>query len=604
MPWQNQDLAELYRVRDRLCASGLSVEVEGGVSDEGDPWFVYQQAGTDMVVVHIARIDTHIHVVNCITGTTYTGSTFREVSDRMLDDAPVVLGARVRRASNVVMHPSAFLTAFVAAALMLLDAPGEAKAGEADVAAGDPAHVPSHASEAGHRSEAGDGDATLPAGSASACGRRGQKEGPSSSGPSSLTHVHLAEMAISASMTLSAGLLTNELMHLLRPDGAEQGHEIDASLLAFFVTSSEAQLGASRSAQEAPKAATATAPVLVKAEAHHGVDGIDLHEPNLAGSLPGPQAPKPDDLHLETAANGATELPMPQGQFGTPPTVAEAGSQPSSGAGMAASGKVETPAPEKEASAAAAAATPVAGSTSQEPAHVTSVNEVSATASPTTAAANPAASPAVTQILPVKVDLTLVKATWISASDALPSALAKGGAADDKADATTTTTHPAADKGTSVEGSKLTDALPEDGLASAVLPQDEAMPGLAHDGLKIPPLPAITDAAPSLAPVAEAVPRETVVPVVDTDIHHHVGSDAITLVAGRRDVIHYSSVAQLVLDGFVMGEDVIMFANEATGNDFSATARQVGDDLMMGQGDTIRIVGVLADALHLPAIAA
>jgi hypothetical protein len=579
MPWQNQDLAELYRVRDRLCASGLSVEVEGGVSDEGDPWFIYQQAGTDLVVVHIARIDTHIHIVNCITGTTYIGSTFREVSDRMLDDAPVVLGARVRRASNVVMHPSAFLTAFVAAALMLLDAPGEAKAGEAaDAAAGDPAHVPSHAHDAGHRADAGDSGAALPTGSAAACARRGQKEGPSSSGPSSLSHVHLAEMAISASMTLSAGLLTNELMHLLRPDGAAQGHEIDVSLLAFFVTSSEALLGSSRSAQDAPKAAAAIAPVLVKAEAHHGVDGIDLHEPNLAGSLPGPQAPKLNNLHLEAAASSVVELPTPRGQFGALPTVVEAGSQPSGGAGMAASGKVETPAPppEKEANAASAAAAPVATGVSQEPAHVASVSEVSATG-PTVPTTTPAASPAATLILSAKVDLALVKATWISATDALPSALAKGSATVTPVD---------------------------DSLASALLPHDTATFGLSHVGVKI--VPAISDAVPSLAPVAEVVPRVPVAPVVDTDIHHLVGADAITLVAGRRDVIHYSSTAHLVLDGFVMGEDVIMFADEATGNDFSAMARQVGDDLVMGHdgGDTVRIIGVLADMIHLPAIAA
>jgi len=121
MPWQNQDLAELYRVRDRLCAAGLDVEVEAGVTDEGDPWFVYVQAGTDNVVVHIARIDSEIHVINCVTGGTYTGTSFREVSDRMLEDAPLALSTQVRRGSNVVLHPSAFLTAFVAAAIMLID---------------------------------------------------------------------------------------------------------------------------------------------------------------------------------------------------------------------------------------------------------------------------------------------------------------------------------------------------------------------------------------------------------------------------------------------------------------------------------------------------
>jgi len=121
LPWQNQDLAELYRVRDRLAASGLAVDVDSGVSDEGDPWFVYQQSGTDNVVVHIARIDTQIHVINCVTNSVYVGLSFREVADRMLEDAPLAVGSELKRSSNVVLHPSAFLTAFVAAAVMLVD---------------------------------------------------------------------------------------------------------------------------------------------------------------------------------------------------------------------------------------------------------------------------------------------------------------------------------------------------------------------------------------------------------------------------------------------------------------------------------------------------
>ncbi len=72
-------------------------------------------------MVHIARIDSEIHVINCVTGGTYTGTSFREVSDRMLEDAPLALSTQVRRGSNVVLHPSAFLTAFVAAAIMLVD---------------------------------------------------------------------------------------------------------------------------------------------------------------------------------------------------------------------------------------------------------------------------------------------------------------------------------------------------------------------------------------------------------------------------------------------------------------------------------------------------
>ena len=39
--WNNQDIADFYRAMDILKKAGLDTEADSGISDEGDPWFVF-----------------------------------------------------------------------------------------------------------------------------------------------------------------------------------------------------------------------------------------------------------------------------------------------------------------------------------------------------------------------------------------------------------------------------------------------------------------------------------------------------------------------------------------------------------------------------------
>ena len=52
--WRNDELAELYRVEHSLVQAGVVVETKSGLSDEGDPWFVFCHPDGH-VVVHTAR---------------------------------------------------------------------------------------------------------------------------------------------------------------------------------------------------------------------------------------------------------------------------------------------------------------------------------------------------------------------------------------------------------------------------------------------------------------------------------------------------------------------------------------------------------------------
>ena len=61
--WRNDELAELYRVESSLIQAGLVVETESGLTDEGDPWFVFCLAD-GQVAVHAARIDG-VYLLDC-----------------------------------------------------------------------------------------------------------------------------------------------------------------------------------------------------------------------------------------------------------------------------------------------------------------------------------------------------------------------------------------------------------------------------------------------------------------------------------------------------------------------------------------------------------
>jgi len=218
MPWQNQDYAEFYRVRDRLNDSGFTVETDSGVSDEGEPWFIFQRAGSDDILVHVARIDRELVVVNGMTGQIFRGAEFREVIDQMLEDAPLVLPQRLQRNGKVVFHPSVVLTAFVAAAFLLADGAVGSRAeasplndGALDSDAADGAGQP------------GDDTAPAPPANGEAAARRAGKDGPQTAQPqaaNSNTAFSLADMpGNTAAMALSATLFVAELLRLATQEG-------------------------------------------------------------------------------------------------------------------------------------------------------------------------------------------------------------------------------------------------------------------------------------------------------------------------------------------------------------------------------------------------
>jgi hypothetical protein len=55
--WASEDLAQFRRAAGILRHLGLSIDIDNGMTDEGDPWFVFCHADSGDVLAHCARIN-------------------------------------------------------------------------------------------------------------------------------------------------------------------------------------------------------------------------------------------------------------------------------------------------------------------------------------------------------------------------------------------------------------------------------------------------------------------------------------------------------------------------------------------------------------------
>lgn len=118
--WSNQDLAELYRVESALAQAGIHIETERGTSDEGDPWFVFCHSDSGDVIVHFARIDGRYVIAAPILARPLKGPDLTTIVRRFVTDNPLSIpSSNTTLQGNVILHPAALLTIFVATVLIL-----------------------------------------------------------------------------------------------------------------------------------------------------------------------------------------------------------------------------------------------------------------------------------------------------------------------------------------------------------------------------------------------------------------------------------------------------------------------------------------------------
>jgi hypothetical protein len=114
--WSAQELAEFYRVEAALMRAGLQVEVDRGMTDEGDPWFVFCRASDGETVIHFARIDGMYIVAASVYGGVARGRNFNALVRDLIERHPTI-APRSEGRSNLIFHPAALLVILVATAI-------------------------------------------------------------------------------------------------------------------------------------------------------------------------------------------------------------------------------------------------------------------------------------------------------------------------------------------------------------------------------------------------------------------------------------------------------------------------------------------------------
>ncbi len=128
LDWSNQELADLYRVQRLLGQAGIGVDTDRGVSDEGDPWFVFLDAHGE-VFVHLSRIDGTYILDSVVQEQVVIGHCFATLIERFAGRAEAAAAVRpdganvvsMNRRGKVVLHPGAALAALVWSILLVSD---------------------------------------------------------------------------------------------------------------------------------------------------------------------------------------------------------------------------------------------------------------------------------------------------------------------------------------------------------------------------------------------------------------------------------------------------------------------------------------------------
>src|ERR1700761_7642281 len=86
--WSTQELAEVFRLTDMLQRHGIDLEIDYGVSDEGDPWLVLSDPSAAEINFHIARINQQYIIARSGSEEITSRRHLREIADIVLPTGP------------------------------------------------------------------------------------------------------------------------------------------------------------------------------------------------------------------------------------------------------------------------------------------------------------------------------------------------------------------------------------------------------------------------------------------------------------------------------------------------------------------------------------
>jgi hypothetical protein len=122
--WTNQELADLFRVKRLLDIAGVLSDIERGITDEGDPWFVFCDTRGE-VFIHLCRLDGLYLLDSPNISSPLSGKDFKDLIDSFTqkkflaqheNEDVAASGHRLvtlDRNGKVFLHPSTMLAALI-----------------------------------------------------------------------------------------------------------------------------------------------------------------------------------------------------------------------------------------------------------------------------------------------------------------------------------------------------------------------------------------------------------------------------------------------------------------------------------------------------------
>ncbi len=121
--WNAQEMAEFYRVVDALGQAGITIGLERGLTDEGDPWASFFRPETCEVIAHFALIDGAFVADGAALSQPVRGRDLRDVLNRVINTQGLLMPPRggSQAGRKLFFHPAALLTAFIATSLLEME---------------------------------------------------------------------------------------------------------------------------------------------------------------------------------------------------------------------------------------------------------------------------------------------------------------------------------------------------------------------------------------------------------------------------------------------------------------------------------------------------
>ena len=102
--WNQEELAKLYRIENGLRQARVVLDTDRGVTDEGDPWFVFCR-GDGEVLVHITRLGNEYSLHSPVLPKAVVGKSFPSLTKSFMNQIALWLPMPTAREAQLFVHP-------------------------------------------------------------------------------------------------------------------------------------------------------------------------------------------------------------------------------------------------------------------------------------------------------------------------------------------------------------------------------------------------------------------------------------------------------------------------------------------------------------------